>query len=696
MAMMAKMRSLAPAFIITVGVLFVLFMVISDSKLGEIFGRQSQILGEVNGEEITYQEYQNLLDQAREIQKAQTGTDVEEEFMDQFNDQVWETVVNQKLIQEQIDEFGLKVSDEEVADEIFGPAPPDFLRRQFIDSTGRFNRALYENTLRNQDQQIKLAIEEQVRQQLLNEKLQSYLSASLAVSEAELQNRFKEENIRMNAEYVVVDVNAISDSGIAVSESDLKNYYDNNLDRFKVVPQRKIKYVFFSRAATGEDTTRVVKTLQNVYDRLSKDTSSFASYSDIYSEVPYSIDTLTADQLSPEAVSALANAQTGSVVGPVQSFGGYAIYKLRAKVSGNETFARASHILVPLNNNDQAALEQANKLYEELTSGGADFAKVAKERSTDFGSARRGGDLGWFRKGQMVPEFEKAVFEGKVGDIQKPIKTNYGYHIVKVTGKTSDKFVVESIVNAVKASATTSDRAFQTANDFAYMADKEGFESQAQGMGYKIQESLPFTKEANSVPGIPGTKNLVSFAFDNDLNDVGDVFKTPTGYVVAKVSEITKAGFKQFDEVKENLRPQVIREKKFEKAQQIAAQIKQQAQNGNSLQQAASRFPSATYHNENSFTVSQGVQNLGRDYAFGKTALETSVNKISDPVKGLKGYYLVKVNERTNFDENAYKIQRNTLRDNMLQQKRQTMFNQWLAQIRKEADIKDYRWKFFR
>ena len=81
-------------------------------------------------------------------------------------------------------------------------------------------------------------------------------------------------------------------------------------------------------------------------------------------------------------------------------------------------------------------------LYNQLIKG-ADFAKLAKEYSSDPGSARKGGDLGWFRKGMMVPEFEKAAFSGRVGVIQKPIKTNYGYHIIKVTGKTNKKFIVE-------------------------------------------------------------------------------------------------------------------------------------------------------------------------------------------------------------------------------------------------------------
>jgi peptidyl-prolyl cis-trans isomerase D len=98
MAMMAKMRSLAPAFILSVGVLFVLFMILSDSKLMEIFGVHGNNVGSVNGQDITYQDFVKAIDQQKENQKKQTGQDIDEENMDQFRDQVWDAVVNQTLI----------------------------------------------------------------------------------------------------------------------------------------------------------------------------------------------------------------------------------------------------------------------------------------------------------------------------------------------------------------------------------------------------------------------------------------------------------------------------------------------------------------------------------------------------------------------------------------------------------------------
>jgi len=170
MGMMAKMRGLAPAFIITVGALFVLFMVISDSNVLEALGGRTNNVGSVNGEDISYQEFVNAVDQQRENQKKQTGKEVDEQDMEQLRDQVWDALVTQKLLAEQIDKFGITVADEEIKEIILGENPPEFLKQNFIDSTGNFNRQVYEQALFDtRNKEALLQAEEFVRQNRLNE-----------------------------------------------------------------------------------------------------------------------------------------------------------------------------------------------------------------------------------------------------------------------------------------------------------------------------------------------------------------------------------------------------------------------------------------------------------------------------------------------------------------------------------------------
>jgi parvulin-like peptidyl-prolyl isomerase len=453
MGMMAKMRSLAPWFIITVGGLFVLFMVLSDSQVVQIMGQRSNNIGYVNGEPITYQQFSNYLEIVRQQQKAQTGEDVDESQMEALRDQVWDALVNQMLIDEKIDDFGIVVTDEEIRDIILGPNPPAFLKQNFIDSTGVFNRQLYEQAIFSpQNRDAVIQAEETIRAQLIQEKLRSFLTGSIIVSDSEVKRKYIEQNVKISAEFALFEYNRIPDSAVTVTDEDLKNYYEEHKSDYKIDPQRKLKYVLFERKASEEDSASIKNNLVEIIKDLEQDTSTFRTYVNIYSDQPYSKDTLTVNQIHPEAVKILSEAKEGEIIGPVLTTEGYAVYKLVDKFRGSDEFAEASHILV--SGNDDAAKQKADSIYQAIQNG-ADFAQTAIEVSDDPGSGKRGGYLGWFTKGQMVPEFEKAVFNGRVGVVQRPFTSQFGYHIVKVLGKTNYKYVVEKIVNKIEPSGTT-------------------------------------------------------------------------------------------------------------------------------------------------------------------------------------------------------------------------------------------------
>jgi parvulin-like peptidyl-prolyl isomerase len=694
MGMMAKMRSLAPWFIITVGGLFVLFMVLSDSQVVQIMGQRSNNIGYVNGEPITYQQFSNYLEIVRQQQKAQTGEDVDESQMEALRDQVWDALVNQMLIDEKIDDFGIVVTDEEIRDIILGPNPPAFLKQNFIDSTGVFNRQLYEQAIFSpQNRDAVIQAEETIRAQLIQEKLRSFLTGSIIVSDSEVKRKYIEQNVKISAEFALFEYNRIPDSAVTVTDEDLKNYYEEHKSDYKIDPQRKLKYVLFERKASEEDSASIKNNLVEIIKDLEQDTSTFRTYVNIYSDQPYSKDTLTVNQIHPEAVKILSEAKEGEIIGPVLTTEGYAVYKLVDKFRGSDEFAEASHILV--SGNDDAAKQKADSIYQAIQNG-ADFAQTAIEVSDDPGSGKRGGYLGWFTKGQMVPEFEKAVFNGRVGVVQRPFTSQFGYHIVKVLGKTNYKYVVEKIVNKIEPSGTTLDRLYENAGDFAYLAKENDFESEAELMGYEIVETPPFGENASFIGGIGASKALVKFAFENSLGDVSDVYRVPSGYVVAMISEATKAGFRPFDEVQKQIRIAVIREKKFEKTEDIAQEVYEKIKNENSLTAVSQYNSSAVVDKVLNFTPQGNIPKVGRDNAFLAYCLDAEIGKISTPVRGNRGTYLIMVKERTEIDEEDFAKQANTLRTNLLQQKKTQYFTQWIENIRDEADIVDNRHLFYR
>ena len=695
MPMMARMRSLAPWFMLTVGGLFVLFMVLSDSKVTDFLRQQEQNIGSVDGEKITYQEFSSLVDRLKKNQEQQSGQTIEESQMDFFRDQVWDLLVVQKLKEKKIKELGVVATDDEVREMLLGPNPPASLITQFTDSTGNFNRQAYESAMRDpRNKEIVLVVEEQIKQQIIDQKLQSIISGAVTVSDEEAKDSFIKQNIKMKANYVWIDLNSIPDTDFKVSDDELKKYFENHPEDFKQEAQRKIKYVFFNRQPSQSDSTGVKKNLESILVKIKGDTTSFKKWVEIYSERPYSKDTVQLSTLQPPVRDILPKAEKGSILGPYLTFEGYVVYKLIDKVKSKKDQVKASHVLVRSTGNDKADLEKANEYYNQIIKG-ANFETVARQYSQD-GSASAGGDLGWFGRGQMVKPFEDACYNGKIGMVQKPVKSQFGYHIIKVTDKSSQDYVVERIINKIQISATTSDKVFTDAQDFSYIAKKDGFESEAKVMKYNVVESTAFNEETQAIPGLGISVPLVKFAFDNSQGEISDVFRTNTGYVVAMVSSIIKPGVKNFDEVKGQIQVLVLKEKKLEKALSMAKEIKTKIGDNGDPNIAKSVWASAKVDSTAEFTNTGTVPGIGREFAFSEYVFKGDLNKWSNPIKGTLGAFLIKVNYRTKFNQATYEVEKPILKKQLLQNKKNRYYSLWLQNLKKESDVVDERYLFFR
>lgn len=696
MPMMARMRSLAPWFMFLVGGIFVVFMVLSDSKLTDFFHQQKQLIGSIDGEDVTYQEYTNLVDRARRSQEQQSGQSLDESQMDYFRDQVWDALITQKLIDKKVKQFGIVVTDDDIRNALLGANPPEQLKKQFTDSTGNFNRQLYEQAMRDpRNKEIVIQVEEQIRQQLIQQKLQDYLTATLTVSDEEAKNNFFIQSVKMKADYIMINANSISDNDVKVSDDELKKYYNEHPENYEIEAQRKIKYVLFHRQASQADSLGVMKNLQEVVKKLKGDTTSFKKYVEIYSERPYKKDTVSLASLPVQVRDLLVKAKVNDILGPVATYEGYVVYKLVDKVKAKRDEVRASHILVKSTGNDKADYEKAVGIYNELIKG-ADFATLAKEKSDD-GSKFQGGDLGWFGRGQMVKPFEEASFNGKIGVIQKPVKTQFGYHIIKVTDKSNTDFVVEKIANKIQISATTSDKLYQDATDLSYIAKQNGLESEAKLMKYAVVETPPFNKDAQAIAGLGINAALVKWAFDNSVGKVSDVYKIQSGYVVAMVSDVIKPGEKKFDDVKASIKDVILRQKKIVRAMSIAAEIRNKIGDNGDASIAKTVLPSVKVDSTaGEFTTSGSIPGIGREFAFSDYSFKGEINKWSLPVKGSLGAYLIKVKYRTKFDPSLFNYQKAEIKKELLKNKKNRFFSQWIQNIKKEADIVDNRYLFYR
>jgi peptidyl-prolyl cis-trans isomerase D len=678
--------------------MFILYIIFDWGMdlLGRRSRQQSDVIGKVNGHPIHYKELSDIMRNLSDAQKRQTGKDVDEESSGQFRDQAWTMLVNQILIDDEVRKLGISVTDQELIDWVRGDDPPEFLKRQFTDSTGTFNRAAYEAALNDpQNSTVWVQIESALRKQRLQEKFQSALQATIRVSEGEIYDRFIDDNLHLKAEYVLFEAaRMVRDSEVVVTEDDIKRYYNENQEEFKQRATRRLKCVLFPEVPSRDDTTGVIRDI-NEFARQAKSGSDFLQLVKTYSELPLSQAYFKRGELSVVRDSAVFSSKPGEIVGPFRDTDGFHVLKVLDERKGKDDVIRASHILLhlPSSKDSLEVWRKARELVQRAKRG-EDFAKLAREFSAD-GSASNGGDLGWFGKGRMVKPFEDAAFKAKAGEVVGPVRSQFGLHIIKVTGWSNREVKIADLFMSVKASNQTVTAIRDQANDFSYLATQGDFDKEASLSKYQVLETPPFSK-GTIIPGVGFSNEIQQFAYDKKLNDVSDALKTPTGYGVFKISEVKEEGVRPISEVKETIRSRVLLKKKIAKVGEYAKLIRGKLQPTDSLGVVSEFDSTLKVTKTGDFTPSTWLPNLGRDNDFIGKVLTLKAGEISQPFPGQRGYFIVKLLSRTEPDSARYQAQKKTIEDQLLQEKRNRYLGEWMNTLREKADIVDNRDRFYR
>jgi len=696
MAIMTRMRDNMPVILIGLVVVFIITIVFEWGMDYLGLSRTNDTVGIIDGKKISYQEFSELVRQQSDQYKQQTKKDPDDNTIKQIRDQVWNNLVTQDLLKKETDKAGITVTDQEIVDWVRGENPPDFLVQQFRDSTGQFRRDAYEEALNNpQNREIWIQVENALRQQRLAEKMQSVVFSTIHITEGEVRERFVDQSIKANLQYAYFNPDRfISDSAVTVTDDDLKKVYNENREEFKVQPSRKLKYVLFSDQPSAKDSQAVLDEINSVLSQ-AKSGIDFMELQKEYVDKSPAPAFFKHGELARDKEDEIFNAKVGDIVGPVADYDGYHLYKVLDTKKEGEMLIKARHILLKASTPEEEA--SSKKLANELIARakkGEDFAALAREYSIEPGAAQSGGELGWFGKGRMVKPFEEAAFSGHVGQIIGPVKTQFGIHIIKIEGRDNKQVKVATITIPVVTSSQTKDDAYQRAQDFAYVAKKGSFESEAQSLGLKVMETPEFQK-GTMVPGIGVSDAINKFAFKSSVGDISDAYTVNNGYVIVKVVEVTKEGVRPFDEVKASLKPRALRNKKMAQLKStVEKKYSMLGENGDLS--TLSSDPNISVQTTGEFGVNSSIPGIGREYAMNGIARTGEVGKILPPVQGLRGYYLVKIISRTPFDTASYNAKKSVLESQILQERKQTILADWLAKLKENASIEDNRDTFFR
>jgi parvulin-like peptidyl-prolyl isomerase len=674
-----------------------------------IRGGQSDTIGRVNGKKITYQEFDGVLRKVTENMKSRTNQEPDEAMQSQMRDQAWDAIVTERLLTDEIKRLGVTVSDEELRDWVYGDNPPAELRRNFVDSTGNFNRQLYEQVLANPNEYIRdprgedpnygvkrlQELEQALRQQRIQEKVQSLALLTVRVSEGDVRQRFEEQYGRYEAEYAFFDPAVLVKSDeIKVTDADLKQYYEENVDQYKFEGSRTIKYVIFRELASSADTASRRKDIEDAAAAARKGTD-FLQLVSTYSEKPDSGSYFRRGELKAALEEAVFAGKPGDLIGPIQDADGFHLVKILDERQSKNVYVHASHILLPVIGPDSVASKALARQLVKEAAGGKDFTELARTYSKDAASAQRGGDLGWFTHGRMVPEFENAAFRAKIGEVVGPVHSGFGIHIIKVLGHDSRELKLASIILPITASSQTKNDVGDRAKDFSYNAKETELTKEAQQTGLEVR-TAQLQEHSPMIPGVGINEAVTRWAFSSKLGAVSEPFTVPNGSIVCAISEVKDAGVRSFDEVKESLRPSVLRKKTIEQARVLAEQARASLGAGDSLKSITRTSPSVTVASTGTVSLLGSIPGVGRDQTFLGVMSGLQPAEISRAFTTTRGAYLVQLLSKTGIDSASYAAKREQIRDQMIRDKRNRFLPEWIAKLKERAEIEDKRDNFYR
>lgn len=537
---------------------------------------------------------------------------------------------------------------------------------------GTFDRQLYNRVL-SMNRLTPEGFEAMQRDSLLVGKMRAFITDAVNVSDAEAREWYDWNNAEVNLEYVRFAPEDVTD--VSVSDEEVLAHYEANKESYKTEPRVKARYLAFRTADFQDQVAVTDEEIAEYYD----------SHPDEFNE--------------PKTV-------------------------------------QARHILFSLEEGAEPELvEEKRKKAEEIAAQareeGADFAELAKTHS-EGPSAERGGDLGTFTQERMVAPFAEAAFSMAPGEISDPVRTRFGWHIIKVEAvneatTTPLEEARDTIVETLRAESAK-ELAFDTAETFVgQIYEGDALETVAETQGMTPKETEFFTR-AQGPKGMANAAAFASAAFSLDEGEISEARELPDGYYVIQVSEKEPAEIAPFEDVSERVRADLLQQRRDEKAQEAAraflARLKEggahmagtdasgeeespevatadgdsdsnsepSADDGTSNGEAPiadSETGAPAFEETGFFARNSAIPGIGREQEIARTAFQLTAEEPlpEAPLKGRTGYFVVRFKERKGPDMEAFEAEKADIKSNLSRQKQFQAFESWLAQVKSRSEV---------
>lgn len=363
--------------------------------------------------------------------------------------------------------------------------------------------------------------------------------------------------------------------------------------------------------------------------------------------------------------------------------------------------AKLEYVVVekkPSQQDEGRVKRQAEDLLRQVRTG-ADFAKLAAEFSEDPGSAQKGGDLGFFGRGTMVKAFEDAAFQTPTGEIADPVHTPFGWHLIKVEARKTENGAEQVQARHILLKVTTGQRTLETfrarMQTLLDAAKTTGLRPAARAQKVAVLETDFFQKRDDGyIPRIGYLPGAVGFAFREKEGRLSDILENESGFYILRVAGRKPEGIQALSEVKEQIKTTLTTNKRKERAKKQAEAFMTKL-SGKTFDRLAGA-DTALVKTAGPVARQGFIPGIGQDPAFaGATFRLTKPGQLSGLVEGERGYYLIQLVERQPIDETKFASEKETLRQQLLQQKQTQLYTDWYENIKSQAKIEDRLSEFF-
>jgi peptidyl-prolyl cis-trans isomerase D len=666
---------------------------------GSLFKDDRNLIGEVGGEKVAYDEYNKKFEQnSAQFKQQSQQNNLTPQITAYVQETTWNTVISQMILKKEVDKLGLVVGDDEVNSMVNGNNPdPQIVQAFGNPQTGKVDINRF-NTFKQNLQAAKA--DDPLRQQwkdfiesLANNKLSQKYAAlvtnGLYINSLDAKDDYLAKNKLANFKYVTLDYASVPDNKVTVTDADYQSYYDDHKGEFKAPQElRTFDYVVFSASPSKTDSAAIKQQAEKLATEFKASTND-SLFVQINSETKAPLVYLHKGRLDPKLDTIMFSAAKGFMYGPYLAGGSYKIAKL-VDTHTEPDSVKARHILI----DDKSigldkAMAKADSI-KKLIEGGKSFADLANLYSVDKNSAVKGGDLGTFARGTMIPVFDDAVFSGKKGDL-KVVASQFGVHLIQIEDqKGSSKVVKVALVDVpLKASSTTQTSVYSKAQGFLGNLTKENFDEVAKKEGLKVKTATDINGVAASLPGIESAREIVKWAFGTEKGNFSDkVYITGDQYIIAHLVQIKPKGQLSLDAVKKQIEP-LVRNKV--KGKLLTDKLQAALNGSSSIDQVAQKAGSKVVPLQNIVFANPVIPGASAEYKVVGTVFGSQPNKLSKPVEGQQGVFVFSLDSFINPAPLTNTVrEKDQLGQALLQRSESQIFDA----LKDKANVKDYRAKF--